>query len=252
MRRKLWKVWLVLILAVMTLVTGIFSGCSRDEERGYFTVEFHNERTTARITGLTELGKQQRFLVIPEEIDGVKVTTIGKEPLLQMWSSIGAADICSEILEKVYFTSTVRIISGSFRNSPNLTKVISMDEAFKVQGAQFIKTYVSSREYKDLSPNGLYYYAFDRANVSYFYNYETEENDDYYWIDDWDYGSKIEFIPPEPEREGYVFGGWYKEPACINEWDFEEDTLPEERMEVNEDGEEEVVYQETKLYVKWE
>lgn len=49
-----------------------------------------------------------------------------------------------------------------------------------------------------------------------------------------------------------MFGGWYKEPACINEWDFEEDTLPEERMEVNEDGEEEVVYQETELYVKWE
>ena len=70
-------------------------------------------------------------------------------------------------------------------------------------------------------------------------------------IDDYDYGSKIEFIPPEPIREGYIFGGWFKEQECINKWDFETDVLPEERTEINEDGEEEVVYQETKLYAKW-
>ena len=51
--------------------------------------------------------------------------------------------------------------------------------------------------------------------------------------------------------EGYTFGGWYKEPECINEWDFGTDVLPEERTEINEEGEEEVVYQETKLYAKW-
>ncbi len=123
--------------------------------------------------------------------------------------------------------------------------------AFIVTTNQTVKTYVSNKKYNHLSPNGLYYYAFDRANVSYFYNYETEENNGYYWIDDWDYGGKIEFTPPEPEREGYTFGGWYKEPECINKWDFETDVLPEERTEINEEGEEEVVYQETKLYAKW-
>lgn len=73
MKKKLWKAWIVLILAVMTLVVGLFSGCSRDEEWGYFTVKFYDDRETAYITGLTEEGQQQRFLVIPEEIDGVKV-----------------------------------------------------------------------------------------------------------------------------------------------------------------------------------
>ena len=251
MKKKLWKAWIVLILAVMTLVVGLFSGCSRDEEWGYFTVKFYDDRETAYITGLTELGKQQRFLVIPEEIDGVHMPTIGERPPLQMWSSIGAADICSEKLEKVYFPTSVYVVSGSFRNSPNLTKIISMAGAFIVTTSQSVKTYVSDREYTNVPPNSLYYYAFDRANVSYFYNYDIEKNYGYYWIDDYDYGNKIEFIPPEPEREGYTFGGWYKEPGCINEWDFETDVLPEERTEINEEGEEEVVYQETKLYAKW-
>ena len=250
MKKKLCKAWMVLILMVMALISGVFSGCSRDEDWGYFTVEFHNDRQTAYITGLTELGQQQRFLVIPEEIDGAHVSTMGKKPLLQMWSSLGAADICSEKLEKVYFTSSVRIVAGSFRNSPNLTKVFSINGKFINGISSPVKDYYSCLVY--LGESHRVQDSMGRANVSYFYNYETEENYGYYWIDDWDYGSKIEFIPPEPEREGYTFGGWYKEPECINGWNFETDVLPEERIETNEDGKEEVVYQETKLYAKWE
>ena len=61
------------------------------------------------------------------------------------------------------------------------------------------------------------------------------------------YGEKIENTPYEPMREGYTFGGWYKEAECINVWNFEQDTLPETLY--NENNEE--VYQETKLYAKW-
>ena len=249
MKKKLWKAWIVLILAVMTLVVGLFSGCSRDEERGYFTIEFNNERGTVRITGLTKLGQQQRFLVIPEEINGARVSAIGQSPLLEIWASMGAADICSEKLEKVYFVSSISIASGSFRNSPNLTKVILIDNDCNIKDFDYsIKRCYSREAYLD---KGHTRDCYVMSNVSYFYNYETEENYGYYWIDDWDYGSKIEFIPPEPEREGYTFGGWYKEPECINKWNFETDVLPEERTEINEEGEEEVVYQETKLYAKW-
>ncbi len=249
MKKKLWKAWIVLILAVMTLVVGLFSGCSRDEEWGYFTVKFYDDRETAYITGLTEEGQQQRFLVIPEEIDGVKVYTIGERPLLQMWSSIGYADICSDKLEKIYIPFSTEIISGSFRNSSNLMKVVSIRDDYYINGFEYsIKRCYSREVYIE---RGYTRDCYVMSNVSYFYNYETEENYGYYWIDDWNYGSKIEFIPPEPEREGYTFGGWYKEPECINKWDFETDVLPEERTEINEEGEEEVVYQETKLYAKW-
>lgn len=34
-------------------------------------------------------------------------------------------------------------------------------------------------------------------------------------------------VPTPPVAEGYVFGGWYKEAACENEWDFDNDTVTE-------------------------
>ena len=60
------------------------------------------------------------------------------------------------------------------------------------------------------------------ANVSYMYNYAGAENDGYYWVDSYD-EAVITFIPPDPERLGYLFDGWYKEPACITPWNFETD-----------------------------
>jgi len=50
-----------------------------------------------------------------------------------------------------------------------------------------------------------------------------------------EYGSKVE-QPEEPVKEGYTFAGWYKEPECINAWDFETD----------------VVTDNITLYAKWE
>lgn len=79
------------------------------------------------------------------------------------------------------------------------------------------------------------------------YNFEGALYSGYYWIDNCDYGTKIEYIPENPEREGYAFGGWFKEAGCINKWDFDEDTLPERKLD--EEGRE--IYQETRLYAKW-
>ena len=249
MIKKILRIFMITVIAATTLMLSACSGCARNEDWGYFTVKFYDDRETAYITGLTEEGQQQRFLVIPEEIDGVHMPTIGERPPLQMWSSIGAADICSEKLEKVYLISSIHIVSGSFRNSPKLEKAMIITHENIRGSVSPARSYYSNMEYLGFSAHSQEYNG--RANVSYFYNYDIEENYGYYWIDDWNYGSKIEFIPPEPEREGYTFGGWYKEPECINEWDFETDVLPEERTEINEDGEKEVVYQETKLYAKW-
>lgn len=83
--------------------------------------------------------------------------------------------------------------------------------------------------------------------MSYMYNYEESENEGYYWVDNFDYGSTIKYIPENPEREGYLFGGWYKEPECVNIWDFDKDTLPEQKL----DEEDREIYQETRLYAKW-
>jgi uncharacterized repeat protein (TIGR02543 family) len=48
-------------------------------------------------------------------------------------------------------------------------------------------------------------------------------------------GGIIELEPLPPTRAGYTFGGWYREQACVNEWDFTSDT----------------VTSNTQLYAKW-
>ena len=37
-------------------------------------------------------------------------------------------------------------------------------------------------------------------------------------------GDKL-LIPADPTRDGYIFGGWYKESSCTNKWDFDTDTV---------------------------
>lgn len=85
------------------------------------------------------------------------------------------------------------------------------------------------------------------ANTSYMFNYEGEPNEGYFFINDFERGGAIEDTPYEPRREGYTFAGWYKEPECINAWDFSKDTLP--AAEYDEEGN--LLFVETKLYAKW-
>ena len=37
-------------------------------------------------------------------------------------------------------------------------------------------------------------------------------------------GDKL-LVPADPTRDGYIFGGWYKESACTNRWNFDTDTV---------------------------
>ena len=85
------------------------------------------------------------------------------------------------------------------------------------------------------------------ANTSYMFNYEGEPNEGYFFINDFERGGAIEDTPYEPRREGYTFAGWYKEPECVNAWDFTKDTLP--AAEYDEEGN--LLFVETKLYAKW-
>lgn len=99
--------------------------------------------------------------------------------------------------------------------------------------------------------DAVYWYndnaAIKRANTAYMFNYENCPNGGYFFINDFEYGATIENTPYEPIRDGYTFGGWYKESECINAWNFETDTLPQTQY----DEDEREIYQETKLYAKW-
>ncbi len=213
------------------------------------------------VTGTTEQGNTKRFLVIPDKIEDSPVITFGNQRLLDFCPP----DIQSEVLEKIYIENDPKVFynrgPGGFHNynCPNLEKIVYISNwetgYAKVLGCTAYYPLGFCEKYASENP---YSTPLNAANVSYYYNHKYAENFGYYWVDDCDYGGKIEFVPEDPERKGYTFGGWYKEAECINKWDFETDTLPEEKTEQNQTKvngknitKETVVYQQTILYARW-
>lgn len=228
--------------------TFAFSGCtifSANQEpfaNGYYMCRSFDDKHI-EIISLSEEGKKQEYLVLPLEIDGLPVTTISdRSPL---W---GYRDTQweSDALEKIYALKYYDVLYDDiFDGCTNLNKVISL---YRNSGlpipSTFAKVYHPRYFYENRSSNAEWQAP---ANVSFLWNFEGAENKGYYWIDDLDYGEKITLIPDEPFRRGYKFTGWYKEPECINLWDFSSDTTP--AAQFDDDGN--LIYQETCLYAGW-
>ena len=270
MKKAVVKISIALLLAALCVFvfTGSTCTCLSDPESphyerrevGDFIVRFYDDY--CEIEGTTEQGNSQRFLVIPEYIEGVKVRSFGTyNPFSIASTDLFAPQINSDILEKIYFEVALDNIYPWLGSIRSLKKILYPSMDIGKDSVIDCQAYYPRKAYEMV--NGDVYStgtkSRTRANISYYYNYENAKNDGYYWIDDCDYGSIIEFIPPDPERDDYVFGGWYKEPECINEWDFDDDKLPEEKKgirETYEDGKfflsEVTIYQETILYAKWE
>ena len=85
------------------------------------------------------------------------------------------------------------------------------------------------------------------ANIAYMYNYEDSPNDNYYYVDYSEESGALSRAFYMPNRPGYCFSGWYTEPECINEWDFDSGVV---EIKYDEDGN--VIYEEFKLYAKWD
>ena len=58
------------------------------------------------------------------------------------------------------------------------------------------------------------------ANIEFMYNYENAPNQGHYWIDDLETGETLMYLPPNPTREGYTFGGWYADSECTIPYNF--------------------------------
>ena len=230
MKRK-WTV----IGMVAVLLASVLTGCGEKKAGEYFEYEIMGEKENRyiRIMELTELGKEQEYIIIPGEIEGIKVTQLGGGYAYGGWDS--------EKLTKVYINSFHEItVSQNFFNGCNtLKKIILLYVPTIVSG--YPNTGITFLNSKTQKTN------FSRANVSFRYNYAGAPNDGFYWIDDLD-DELIGYIPPSPEREGYMFGGWYKEPACINAWNFAVDKIPAKIRD--EDGAY-IEYKETCLYAQW-
>lgn len=258
------KKLIILLLVSILCLCGFGMSCDREGiglrlyESEYFIYTVGYDSNMIAIRGLTDKGKEQEYLVIPETIDGKKIYNVGCHTGLEVskikekYGDEKYAQFKSEKLKKIFFVSEVKMIDGwmvddFIENVPPFEAIfyISNQKLGYIPDTFIFRTSLKGEKCGLGEQVSIYYdYA---ANVSYYYNYENSPNDGYYWIDNYGYGETIEYIPQSPTRDGYTFGGWYKEPECINNWDFTTDTIPQVQYDENEKE----IYQETKLYAKW-
>lgn len=264
---------MVIMLGILAMLTG----CTREEipeyhgETEYFQyayvwgegstgaalINVPDKQCYAGIGELTELGKEQKEIVIPKTIGGKPVKYLGY--YIMTWYYPKNKGFQSDNLEKIYIHNKIQGLGVwsefSFIGCPKLNTIIlnsiygiEISNTTKVFPTQ-TKIYIPSL-YQEVYKNGIdtkrYIDIILPANISYHLNYEGAENGGYWWIDNLEGESQLK-APEEPTREGYEFGGWYKETECVTEWNFEEDRTATE--EYDEEGN--VIFRETELYAKW-
>lgn len=277
-------------LILIAIVTFSISSCKLfDVQSSYEFIEYgdyiyalskptYNNKSVTYLYGLTELGKQKKYLVLPSEYENKIVDYFGILCPTFMPGYRFKDDFSSDILEKVYIDFPLK--GNDINNSPSEND----DKMAYTFVLWYIYDYFGIRHYKNrikdvvIGNNIFFEYFLDNSieginnsntksyigNVSYIYNYDSAPNDGYYWVDNYD-NSLIEYIPPEPTRQGYKFDGWYKEEDCTNKWDFNSDKTSSSYMyyevpnEISTDEYKKFyseyisthMYVETKLYAKW-
>lgn len=212
---------IVVLILILTTSLGLCGGCVDNEDTRLHTEYFYYSVGTIddnphdiAITGLTDAGKQQKILLIPEEIDGVAVDSIK--------CYFGDASC-----EKVYFPKNIKIYWHQ-RGVGNRVKFIFSDSVcpFTIDAkGKYVPIYYSQYAigYEDK------FYGSTIANISYLLNTKEEDGNDGIWfVDDLLNGEKINIKPKTPHREGYQFIGWYFEESCENQLDFETFTYSEQ------------------------
>ena len=187
----------------------------------------------------------------PERIENYTVSKIGFASGLGFGGNgcLTAVSSNGPNIQRCYFPHTIKKVMGGYINAS--LKIFYCGEVIDLIGLDAehrdVEIYVPAEKYdlfKSVLSEQYFRGSLLKANVSYHLNYGE---DNYYYIDYYENGEKIYYIPPLPQRGGYTFGGWYKESDCINAWNFETDTLPQAQYDENEKE----IYQETKLYAKW-
>ena len=241
----------IIISLFMMCFCCVLSGCGSDplerSEYGDYLYRvtndsMHNHCVT--IMELSEQGKQKETIVFPTEINGVLVKAFGDEFGFRIEGMIE-----SENLKNVYMHSQIErfVNDDSFHELKGYTLYSGFDSSMSRYFAFYDTIYLSKEDNTWLNKLESDHEVFEKvryANVIYYYNYDNKTT---FFVDDCD-GTVVNVIPPNPYRKGYEFLGWYKEPECINKWDFENDIVPSK--EYDENGQ--YILKEIKLYAKWE
>lgn len=242
---------MIIFSTICIISISFLSSCEKDnlpyKEEGYF--KYYYNDNTAYVVGLTELGMQQEVLDFTAKIDGKEIL-LGYRYKLN-YGTKKVFELSSDNLKKIYVKDIYRyIVMGASLMNQCQEKIIILDTFYLRYGTDNHKFYFNTNIELDSEENwnnSSEYHQF-YANVEYNLNYD---NNDIYFIDDYD-NELISYIPQEPEREGYIFGGWYKESECINKWDFSNDIIKEKKwLNDNKEYYKDQDYEKTTLYAKW-
>lgn len=226
----------LLSILLLGLLIFVVSGCEEEKvyETEYFTYKIRDQRIA--ILYLTDLGKEQKTLVIPSEMNGIVVGSLGI-PFNTLSKVEGY--FSSTNLERLYFEGNP-FISMYFFDLPQLKYAFCLmgicPKEIQVDGELIPSSYRT-----------LYYPYFFKlddestpiANVTYFLNLQDDLATDLYYIDHYE-NQTIQYKPKDPFRSSRVFLGWFKDKEGLEPWNFESDIVPfgETQTQIN-------------LYAKW-
>lgn len=212
------------VLSFLLILSGafMFAGCDdipkiTVHETDYFTyIEYS---AICAVRRLTDEGKKLSALYIPAYLNGKPVTKVGENNLSSYYY------LESDNIEYLNFPYTIKEFKGFTGVKKLKTLVIcrvepiTIGEPIEFKFAKVPNIYV---------PNG-YAAAYNKAqgpsltysdaNISFMFNYEDAPNKGFYSVD---YKESNETLtrPDDPIRENFIFGGWFEEESCSNQWDF--------------------------------
>ena len=238
MRRMQKKKFTIFLISILFLsLIGTTYGCQpkqiyETETFRYQVFESDGEEWVS-IEGLTEKGRQQKNIVIPEEIDGKRVAIYqGYDEAPNAKKIIVPYNI---LTINSWGLSRARLIITSYSSD---IKVLYVNCYYHNSTLMEPDFYIASAALENFQTNIVNSDVYSIANIQYLFNYEAAQNEGVFFIDDLDVGEELEIFPEVPKREGYVFTGWYAEPECQN------------KIELNGyiKDDEEIVY----LYAGWQ
>ncbi len=221
------------LLIVCTLVLACMSGCTSKYadnlnkifETEYFRcISYDNQHVT--ILALTELGqKQTDFLIIPKEINGMEVESLGG----YIKGNSGYGIINRERYrfypraKKIYFEASFFLDTVQC-DSTSILFLLNDDGSFLERYS--LPCYICA-----INNHG--YARYIEPNILFYKN--LQEND-LYWIDYADEGIKA-MCPPDPIEDDYLFLGWYRDKQGLKQYEEEKFLFVQE--------------QKIMIYAKW-
>ena len=209
--RKQLKI--ISICMICILSTAVFCACIKEADRtfvydDYFVCCMYSSKTYGNeiaIVELTELGKEQEILIIPETINGVKVKWLGGD--IPGYFMAYRTLFISDVLKKLYIPFAMKFISsGNMVRIPNATVISFIDEEEYDNNGAYITLNCGKQAFL-FEPERMLDHMVC-ANC-FFYKNDTLVWADY--IDD----DEVYALPVELQID------WYYEPECINLWNGE-------------------------------